>query len=184
MACLPCAYQSGGKRTVRSLSIGLLISFVTHAYSAELIASHTSANGVEKLADSLVNRALKLSEPLHGNCLDNTVLAKTGSNMNGVGVGSPLTMRVAPCYGLSNEPARPGFVLHALPHQESSIEHGRKYMRTRHRYRISAGRQWKPPSRIKYLKDNRDIFYKKMDFSDELQELSSSLLGSGSSSHP
>jgi len=114
--------RSGPKQSVRAAIVVLLCNFVTEAYSSELIESRTGVQ--EKLADSLVDRALEAS-PLHYNCLENTVLAKTHSNMNGMRSGSPITVRVAqPCFALNHLDAW---------HSDSSLpfERGRKYLRTR-----------------------------------------------------
>jgi len=102
--------------------------------------------------------------------LDNAVFAKTPSNMNGVCGGIPINMRVA-------QPARPYFVLNSLPMESSAaFERGRKYLRSETR----PLRKGAPPvtvrssaARVRWKKDNRNIFYHEGDTLDQLAELSS-----------
>jgi len=151
--------RSGPKQSVRAAIVVLLCNFVTEAYSSELIESRTGVQ--EKLADSLVDRALEAS-PLHHNCVDNTVLAKTHSNMNGMRSGNPITVRVGqPCFALNHL---------AAWHSDSSLpfERGRKYQRT-HSGRVQTKDRhlllWQrrgarsSAARVRWQKDNKKIFF-------------------------
>lgn len=150
----------------------VLASFVTQLHSRELDANHTliTQNLMEKLADRLVNVALQ-ARPLHHQLdytdLDNTILAKTHS-MNGVGGGSLVASSVAPCYGSSTQLAKPCFRLNALANSESSSSYirGRKYMRTMLGHAIGSKKIKWPASRIRFEKDNKNIF-----LNEDLSEL-------------
>lgn len=152
-----------------SLTMVFLANFITQAHSRDANHTLTTQDSMQKLSDRLVNSALEAT-PLHNADLDDTLLAKTGSLVG----GSPVTMRVTPCYRPSTQLASPCFRLNSLPNTESSssVLRGRKYTRTMMGHAISSKKVKWPASRIRWERDNRKLYSN--DFSEELRAISAS----------
>jgi hypothetical protein len=167
----------------------ILAQFTLETLSKNVMANQTvMQDSLEKWTDKLVSRALEARLPSHSH-LDTTVLAKIRSDMSGARGG--LATMHAPRGGLatmhvpSRQPAMLSFRLNSLSNTESSASYlrGRKYLRTALGHRVANKKIKWPASRIRYEKDNKNIFLSDQDVSEELSALSPTYLEAEEADH-